>query len=132
MKTSLIKFFRKITQWKIARQLFSWILIHSPRLIPLIPLRETASWIVYVHPAPVYPVHLVILPKKEIKNWMELTVEDGKLFEDFIQVTQSMIRDFELEPAGYRLIVKGGANQTFSHLHFHLVAGDPPPQKIEG
>ena len=131
MKTGLMMFIRKITQWKITQQLFSWLLIHTPRLIPLTPLRETASWIVYIHPSPVYPVHLVILPKKEIKNWMELTVDDGKLFGDFIQMTQSMIRDFELEPAGYRFIVNGGANQTFPHLHFHLVAGDPLPQKIE-
>lgn len=131
MNPGIKQFFRKALKWKITQKLFSWALVHSPRLIPFTPLRESSFWIVYVHPSPVYPVHLVILPKKELKNWMALTVEEGKLFGDFIQLTQAMIRDFELELAGYRLILNGGPNQTFPHLHFHLIAGDPLPQKNE-
>jgi histidine triad (HIT) family protein len=121
----------KGANWKIKQKIISRAVIHSPRLIPFTPLRESSYWIVYVHPTPVYPVHLIILPKIVIKNWMTLTVEDGKLFGDFIQLTQEMIRDFELEPAGYRLILNGGPNQTFPHLHFHRIAGDPLPQKNE-
>lgn len=122
---------RKAAKWNIIQKVFSWAVVHAPRLIPLTPLRETTYWIVYVHPSPAYPVHLVIMPKKELKNWMTLTVDDGQLFVDFIQLTQAMIRDFALEPAGYRLILNGGPNQSFAHLHFHLIAGNALPQNDE-
>lgn len=131
MNHGISKLFRKVANCKIGQNLFSWVLVHTPRLIPFVPLRESNCWVVYVHPSPAYPVHLVILPKQAVKNWMELTVEDGKLFGEFIQLTQSMIRDFELEPAGYRLILNGGPNQNFPHLHFHLIAGESLLQKIE-
>jgi len=131
MNPGIKHFFRKASKWKITQKLFSWAIVHAPRLIPLTPLRESDWWIVYVHPSPAYPVHLVILPRLAIKNWMSLTSEDRRLFEDFIQLTQAMIRDFELESAGYRLILNGGPNQNFAHLHFHLIAGDPIPQKNE-
>ncbi len=131
MKFRINQFLRNAPKWKITQELFTWAVVHAPHLIPLTPLRESKYWIVYVHPSPSYPVHIVILPKMAIKNWMALTVEDGSLFGDFIQLTQAMIRDFALEPAGYRLILNGGPNQNFAHLHFHLIAGDPIPQKNE-
>ena len=131
MNPGIKQFLRKASKWKITQELFSWALVHSPNLIPFTPLRESTYWIVFVHPSPAYPVHLVILPKKGLTNWMALTVDDEKLFGDFIQLTQAMIRDFALEPAGYRLILNGGPNQAFPHLHFHLIAGDALPQKNE-
>lgn len=131
MNPGIKSLLRKALKWKFTQKLFSWAVVHAPHLIPLTPLRESKYWIVYVHPSPAYPVHLVVLPKKGLTNWMALTVDDGNLFGDFIQLTQAMIRDFELEPAGYRLILNGGPNQSFAHLHFHLIAGDPIPQKIE-
>lgn len=95
--------------------------------IPL--LRETDSWIAFCHPTPAYPVHIVILPKKPWKDWLAVTTEDPKAFTEFVSLTQTMIRDFELTPAGYRLIMNGGSNQTFPHLHFHLVAGEQLPSQ---
>ncbi len=131
MKPDVKRLLQKAVNWKVSQKLFSWVLARAPRLIPLTPLRESAGWIVFVHPSPAYPVHLVVLPKKPIRNWMALSVDDGQLFGEFIQLTQAMIRDFELEPAGYRLILNGGPNQTFPHMHFHLIAGDPLPENGE-
>lgn len=95
------------------------------QILHLKPLHETSGWMAFCHPAPSYPVHIVIVPKKPWKDWLELDAHDPVTMKEFVILTQKMIRDFELTPAGYRLILNGGANQTFPHLHFHLVAGDP-------
>jgi histidine triad (HIT) family protein len=109
----------------IVKKVLAWMFSHAPQMIPIKKLRETPGWLAFCHPAPSYPVHIVIIPKKPWKDWLELDANDPVAIKEFVELTQMMIRDFELTPAGYRLIMNGGANQTFPHLHFHLVAGDP-------
>ena len=109
----------------IIKNILAWMFSHMPRMIPIVPLRETASWMAFCHPSPLYPVHIVIVPKKPWKDWLAVNSENPDAMQEFVSITQSMIQDFELTPAGYRLIMNGGVNQTFPHLHFHLVAGDP-------
>ena len=122
-------FKKKVMESATARKALAWLFVHAPRTVPISPLRETRNWLAFCHPAPSYPVHIVILPRKPWKDWLEVTVEDPEVLTEFVTLTQSMIRDFELTPAGYRLIMNGGPNQTFPHLHFHLVAGDEYPSK---
>ncbi len=107
------------------KKILAWIFSHTPRMIPIRPLRETPSWMAFCHPTPSYPVHIVIVPKKPWKDWLDLEFNNPEVMMEFVTLTQAMIRDFELTPAGYRLIMNGGVNQTFPHLHFHLIAGDP-------
>ena len=120
---------QKIMESTTARKVLAWMFVHAPRMVPITPLRETRNWLAFCHPAPAYPVHIVILPRKPWKDWLAVTVEDLEVMMEFVTLTQSMICDFELTPAGYRLIMNGGPNQTFPHLHFHLVAGDEYPSK---
>jgi histidine triad (HIT) family protein len=115
---------KKFIKTKPAKKILSFVISKAQFLIPRKKLLENSTWVAYTHPNPSYPVHIVILPKKEIGNWMEMTSKDGDLYCDFIEISQRMIRDFQLDQAGYRLIMNGGRYQTFSHLHFHLVAGD--------
>ena len=131
MKPLIADLFRKMAKWKVAQKSFVWGLVHAPRLFPVKPLRVSTYWLVIVHPIPAYPVHLVILPKDGTEKWLDFVDPDGTKLFDFLQLTQSMIREYELEPAGYRLIMNGGPNQTFPMLHFHLVAGEPISNKTE-
>ncbi|MBA4375557.1 MAG: histidine triad nucleotide-binding protein [Anaerolinea sp.] len=78
----------------------------------------------FAHPNPSYPIHILIIPKRRIANWLALPVDDPTLYSEYIVMTQGMIRDFCLEETGYRLITNGGKYQIFPHLHIHLVAGD--------
>lgn len=103
--------------------LISFLFAHASRLVPVNRLRETPNWLAFTHPNPTYPVHILIVPKRQITNWMHLPFEESGLYAEFVALTQGMIKDFCLEDAGYRLIVNGGVNQDFPHLHIHLVAG---------
>ncbi len=73
---------------------------------------------------PAAPVHILIMPKKEIPNLQALQPEDFPLISEIILVAQKLAIEFEIED-GYRLLTNSGqeAGQTIFHLHFHLLGG---------
>lgn len=73
---------------------------------------------------PVAPVHVLIIPKKEISNIQSVQEEDLPLIGKMVAAAQKIARDLGVEE-GYRLVVNNGApaGQTVFHLHFHLIAG---------
>ena len=73
---------------------------------------------------PVAPVHILIMPKKEIPNLQALTEEDLPLIEEIVLVAQKLAAQFDVAE-GYRLLTNNGseAGQTIFHLHFHLIGG---------
>lgn len=73
---------------------------------------------------PVAPVHILLMPKKEIPNIQSLAPEDFPLLEEIIQVAQQLAIEFRIQD-GYRLLTNNGplAGQTIFHLHFHLIGG---------
>lgn len=74
--------------------------------------------------APAAPVHILIMPKKEIINLQALKAEDLDLIKEIIIVAQQLAEKFEITD-GYRLLTNSGAEagQTVFHLHFHLIGG---------
>ena len=73
---------------------------------------------------PIAPIHILIIPKKEIPNLQSLEPSDFGLLGDVVAVAQKLAEEFEIE-VGYRLLTNngGGAGQTIFHLHFHLIGG---------
>jgi histidine triad (HIT) family protein len=73
---------------------------------------------------PAAPVHILIMPKKEIPNFQALKPEDMPLIAEIIQVAQKLAIEFEIED-GYRFLTNNGeeSGQTIFHLHFHLIGG---------
>ncbi len=74
--------------------------------------------------APVAPVHILIMPKKEIPNLQALEPSDYPLLGEIVQVAQTLAEQFHITD-GYRLLTNNGegAGQTIFHLHFHLIGG---------
>jgi len=73
---------------------------------------------------PTAPVHILIMPKKEIPNLQALQPEDFPLISEIILVAQKLAEEFDITD-GYRLLTNSGeeAGQTIFHLHFHLIGG---------
>lgn len=91
-------------------------------LLPVCKVAETDSLVAFYHPRPSYAFHLLLVPKKATANFLELPAADPFLRE-LTETVQKLVKQFDLEPAGYRLIVNGGAFQDIPQLHFHLVSG---------
>jgi histidine triad (HIT) family protein len=73
---------------------------------------------------PVAPVHILIFPKKEIKNMQEVSVEDYPLISEIYSIAQQLAKEFGISE-GYRFLTNCGshAGQIVLHLHFHLIGG---------
>ncbi len=73
---------------------------------------------------PVAPVHILIMPKKEIPSLQTLEPGDLVLIGEIMEVAQKIAIQKGISD-GYRLLTNNGpdAGQTIFHLHFHLIGG---------
>ena len=74
--------------------------------------------------APQAPVHLLLIPKREIASLDALVDDDAALLGHLWLVIRNLARQMKLD-RGYRVVVNcgGEGGQTVDHLHFHLLAG---------
>jgi histidine triad (HIT) family protein len=68
---------------------------------------------------PIKPVHLLIVPKRHINDFMDL--EDLNLIKKLMETIKKMVKQTKLNKKGFRVAVNGGGAQAIEHLHFHLV-----------
>lgn len=73
---------------------------------------------------PVAPVHILIVPKKEIPDLQSMGVEDLPLMSEIVEVAQVLAKRYNITD-GYRLLTNNGSlsGQMIFHLHFHLIGG---------
>lgn len=73
---------------------------------------------------PSAPVHLLIVPKKEIPDIQSVAEEDLPLVAEMITVAQQLAKQYNIDK-GYRLLTNNGSQggQIIFHLHFHLIGG---------
>ena len=73
---------------------------------------------------PVAPIHILILPKKPIKDLQSIENEDLALIQEIVSVAKEIAIQNGISD-GYRLLTNNGplAGQTIFHLHFHLIGG---------
>ena len=89
------------------------------RIIPKEFTYEDDEVMVFPDIRPVAPIHLLIVAKKHIGDF--LMMSDEGLMMKLTKTTQKMIKKFKLENKGYRLVVNGGGAQIIDHLHIHLM-----------
>lgn len=92
-------------------------------LIPVQRLRETPSLLAFHHPQPSYPLHILIVPRRDYRSLMDLDPADATFHRDLVETVQSLVREFRLESGGYRLVANGGTYQDVAVLHYHLISG---------
>ncbi|ROL59279.1 histidine triad nucleotide-binding protein [Bacteroidetes/Chlorobi group bacterium MS-B_bin-24] len=75
--------------------------------------------------APQAPVHILIIPKKEIPTSNDIADEDAPLIGKLFVVAKKLARDFDVADSGYRLVINCNkdAGQAVYHLHLHLLGG---------
>lgn len=81
---------------------------------------------------PVAPVHIIIIPKKEIVSLATLKEEDQWLMGKILWVAHQLAEKEGIAESGYRVVTNSGneGGQEVPHLHFHLIGGRNLGSKI--
>ncbi len=74
---------------------------------------------------PQAPVHILIIPNKEIPTADDVTEADEAVLGHMIVVASQIAREQGIAEGGYRLIIncKNDGGQEVYHLHIHLLGG---------
>ena len=72
-----------------------------------------------------YPVstgHTLVIPKRHIGSWFEITPEEQSAMLDLLGKAKAVLEE-EFKPDGYNVGINDGptAGQTVPHLHMHLI-----------
>jgi histidine triad (HIT) family protein len=96
------------------------------REIPAEIVYEDELCLAFRDVAPKAPVHVLLIPKKEIPAVADLVEDDQPLAGHLLLVAAQLARQLELNN-GYRLVINCGpdAGQAVNHLHLHLLGGRP-------
>ena len=72
---------------------------------------------------PQAPVHILLIPKKNISSTQEIKLEDQELMGHLMIKVPEIAKQLNLST--YRLVVNTGkdAGQTVFHLHIHILGG---------
>ncbi len=74
---------------------------------------------------PKAPVHILIVPKKDVARVSEAKSEDEALLGHLLTVAAGIARKEGIDSTGYRLVINKGrdAGESVPHLHVHLLGG---------
>lgn len=75
--------------------------------------------------APQAPIHILVIPKKEIPTINNITEEEIPLIGKLIFVAKKLAKEFGIDENGYRLVMNCNrdAGQAVFHIHLHLLGG---------
>jgi len=76
---------------------------------------------------PKAPVHILVVPKKEIPRIAATELGDEALLGHLIRVAQMVAKSEGLHETGFRLVINNGPDggETVPHLHIHVLGGRP-------
>ena len=81
--------------------------------------------IAFTDVSPQAPIHLLIIPKKEIRTINNIRKDDKERIGHLFIVAKNIAKDMKIDKNGYRIVFNCNedAGQTVFHLHMHLLGG---------
>lgn len=97
------------------------------REIPANIVYENESVIAFNDINPQAPIHVLVVPKKEIPTVNDISLEDRELIGEMYLAVANIAKNLGIAENGYRVITNCnhfGGQEVF-HLHFHILGGEP-------
>ncbi|MDR0467345.1 MAG: histidine triad nucleotide-binding protein [Campylobacteraceae bacterium] len=90
--------------------------------IPCNKVLEDDEFLAFHDINPRAPIHILVIPKVEYKNFQSV---DPAIMEKMTKFIHRVATHMGLDKSGYRLIANNGENagQEVLHLHFHMLGG---------
>ena len=94
------------------------------REIPADIVHEDELCLAFKDIHPQAPIHILLVPKKEIARLAEADPTDQALLGHLLLTVNKIVRQLGVEDA-FRVMISNGADagQTVFHLHLHILAG---------
>jgi histidine triad (HIT) family protein len=86
-------------------------------------LFESNDVLAFYHTRPFWEKHIVIIPKKHIKDLISISDEDMHIITQIMKVARDLAKDLNLHN-GVKLLTNLGKFQDTPHIHFHLAEGE--------
>lgn len=102
------------------------------REIPATIVFENDKVLAFKDINPQAPIHILVVPKKEIPTINDLKEEDTELIGEIYLAIGKIAKDLGIAEQGYRVISncnEYGGQEVF-HIHFHLLGGKKLETKI--
>src|SRR5206468_2743568 len=89
-----------------------------------------AAWrmtkvLAFRHTRAVWPVHIVVVPKRHVPSLIDLGDTDEILLHKVLAVVRRVADQVMREYGACRVLTNLGRYQDSKHLHFHVNAGEP-------
>jgi len=114
----------KISKSKIGDLIVGIAFGKLSKLLPLDKIIESDKAIAFWHPKPFYKTHILIVPKKAIKNISLIKDEDLEYIAECYSLINKVVVKLNLEKGGYSVITNGGNRQEVNQIHFHLYSNE--------
>ena len=93
--------------------------------LPAERLYESEHVLAFRDISPVAPTHILVIPKRAIRNALAVTSEDKALVGEMVFAAAQIAREQGIDETGYRLVMNIGRDggESVPHLHMHLLGG---------
>lgn len=84
---------------------------------------ETDKYIAIENINPQSPIHILLMPKDHIDKKDSISGVYPQFWSDIMSEAEKIIRKFELDKSGYRIINNGAGYHAIDHEHIHIMGG---------
>jgi histidine triad (HIT) family protein len=97
------------------------------REIPSQIVYEDEKCLAFKDVNPQAPVHVLLIPKREIATMNDVTISDQDLLGHLMVKVPEIAKMLGISETGYRTVVNTNAQagQTVFHIHIHIIGGRP-------
>lgn len=95
------------------------------REIPATLVFEDDQCLAFRDVNPQAPIHILLIPKKEIATLNDLTEDDAALMGHLMTVVPKIAKQEGISDRGYRVVINTNADagQSVHHIHLHIMGG---------
>lgn len=123
MKSKASQSLFKVSQTKIANMIIGFAFSKGSALLPVKRVKENEKVIAFWHPKPSWEKHIVIVPKKPIKNLPSIQNSDYEYVAEALKIAGEIAEELHWQEKRYSVLIHGGTGQSVKQLHFHLNSG---------
>ena len=93
--------------------------------IPADIVYEDEKYMAFKDINPKAPIHILIIPKKQIEKLSDIDDSNKNIIGDMVIVANKVAEQLGIDKTGYRVVINNGpdAGQEVYHIHMHLLGG---------